>query len=108
MSYRFTAKRDEKTNNDNDPGFLSEWEPELKIFDPCCVIYKNWFGRYQIKETRVYAFWFTNIWGWKFTNGWYAMADEYGKTVFAIKDIQKAVEICEKKNRMRKVKIVRE
>jgi hypothetical protein len=87
----------------------SEWEPELEtgfgLNSDCYVITKNWLGRYYIQECTVSAFWFTNIWGWEMTNGWKLMANDYGKKVFKHDELQKAIEICEKKNRMRKVKV---
>ena len=85
----------------------NEWEPPIGMHDYCYVIYKGLFGRYKIKESRVYSFWYTGIWGWKLSNGWYIESDRYEQTVFGSDDLQKAIEACEKKNRMRKVKVAR-
>lgn len=89
----------------------SRWEtnlcPGFGSSSECFVIYKNWRGKYQIKECRVASCWFTNIWGWRLSNGWCFCADEYGETIFSHDELQKAIELCEKKNRMRKVKVVR-
>lgn len=92
------------------PEFNSEWEPPILADDfssdgLCFVIYKNWLGKYQIREEKVIEYWFTNIWGWRLSNGWCIIADEYGKTIFRHDELQKAIEICEKKNRMKKVKV---
>lgn len=91
------------------PEYRSEWQPELEpgfgTNSECYVITQNWFGRYYIQECSVESIWFTNIWGWKMTNGWCFMAEDYGKKVFKHDELQKAIEICEKKNRMRKVKV---
>ena len=40
-------------------------------------------------------------------NGWTFISDELDKTVFRYdkEELRKAIEICEKKNRMRKVKV---
>lgn len=38
-------------------------------------------------------------------NGWVLRADELGKKVFKHDELQRAIEICEKKNRMSKIKI---
>lgn len=89
--------------------YQSEWEPEIHtgfgLNSHCYVVVQNWRGRYYIQECNVVAFWFTNIWGWEMGNGWKFMADDYGKRVFRYDELQKAIEICEKKNRMRKVKV---
>ena len=85
--------------------FESVWEPEIRIGDTCFVLYKR-FGKYVIRELKVYEYWFTNIWGWKMSNGWCFQAADYGKTVFRYDELQKAIEICEKKNRLCKVKVI--
>lgn len=71
----------------------------------CYVIYRGMFGSYKIRECRVTEIWYTNMWGWRMNNGWVFSANELGKTVFKHDELQKAIEICEKKNRMRKVKV---
>lgn len=53
------------------------------------------------------SIWFTNIWGWKMHNGWTFSSDELGITVFEYDDLSRAIEICEKKNKLRKVRIKR-
>ena len=91
------------------PECKSEWQTELEpgfgTNSECYVIAQNWFGRYYTQECSVESAWFTNIWGWKMTNGWCFTAEAYGKKVFKHDELQKAIEICEKKNRMRKVKV---
>lgn len=91
--------------------YKSEWTPELEpglgTNSECYVIAQNWLGRYYIQECSVSSIWFTNIWGWKMENGWCFMGEDYGKKVFKHDELQKAIEICEKKNRMRKVKVKR-
>ena len=82
------------------PGLCGEHLKSL-----CYVIYRGLFGKYKIKECYVSEIFFTNIWGWRMNNGWCFSASEFGKTVFRHDELQKAIEICEKKNRMSKVKI---
>lgn len=73
----------------------------------CYVIYRGLFGKYKIRQCEVVEVWFTNIWGWRMDNGWTFRGDELDKTVFRYdeENLNKAIEICEKKNRMRKVKV---
>ena len=71
----------------------------------CYVIYKGLFGKYKIRQCEVMSICFTNIWSWRMDNGWQIISDELGKTVFKYDELQKAIEICERKNRMRTVKI---
>ena len=71
----------------------------------CWVLYQNWFGRWQIKEEIVCAVWYSNIWGYRLSNGWNICADELGKTLFLRDQLQQAKETCIEKNRMQKVKV---
>jgi len=71
----------------------------------CFVIYQGLFGTYKIRECYVTEVWYTNIWGWRMDNGWCYTHNELGKTVFRYNELQTAIEICEKKNRMHKVKV---
>lgn len=73
----------------------------------CYVIYRGLFGKYKIRQCEVVAIYFTNNWGWRMDNGWTFSSDELYKTVFRYDEesLNKAIEICEKKNRMRKVKV---
>ena len=85
--------------------FDSPFIPVSGLSQYCYVIYKGFFGKYKIRECIVCEIWFTNIWGWCMDNGWHITSDELGKTIFKHDELQKAIEICEKKNRMRKVKV---
>ena len=71
----------------------------------CYVIYRGWFGTYKIRECYVTKVWFDGSWGWRMDNGWSFLNNELGKTVFPYNELQIAIEICEKNNRMRKVKV---
>ena len=86
-----------------------EWIPNLNtgfgLSAHCYVIVENWRGRYYIKECVVESYWYTGIWGYKMTNGWCFEAADEGKRLFTRDELQTAIEICEKKNRMRKVRI---
>lgn len=88
------------------PERTKEWEPPLLSMDYCYAVEKR-FGKYIVREMHVYEYFFTNIWGWRMTNGRYFTADDYGEILFGHDELQKAIEICEKKNRMRRVKVVR-
>lgn len=104
---KLTAYKPESRGYDGTllPEFSSEWEPPIMLHEKCFVICKNWLGRYQVVEMRTTSFWFTNIWGWRMDNGYSFLADEYNKRIFKHEDLQNAIEICEKKNRMKKVKV---
>ena len=83
-----------------------EFEPQMGLWDYCFAVVERPF-RCIVKEFRVSGYWFTNIWGYRMTNDWCFTADDYGTKLFKADDLQKAIELCEKKNRMRKVKVVR-
>ena len=85
--------------------FDTELIPGFGLSSDCYVVVRNWFGKYYIQECSVSSIWFTNIWGWEMTNGWKFEADQYDRTVFCHSDLQKAIDVCEKKNRTRKVKV---
>lgn len=85
-------------------GKMSEWTPQIARGETCYVIYRTLFGRYKIAKCEVMGIDYTNIWSWQMTNGWFFSADKYGSTVFANRN--QAVEMCEKLNRKRKVKVV--
>lgn len=106
MSVKMTACRSAYTDEFGEhKEFQSEWEPQIHIHDYCFAVIKRG-RRYVVREHRVYSFWFTNIWGWQMENGWCYAADDYGETLFRYEDKQKAIEVCEQKNRMRKVKVI--
>ncbi len=71
----------------------------------CYILYKNWFGKWQIKEEIVAAIYYTNTYSYKMSNGWCIAANELGKTLFLYEELDKAIDICIEKNRKRKVKI---
>lgn len=107
-SYR-PAYTDEFGEHDE---WKTEWEPQICAGfglgnETHCFVIDRRFGKYIVKECYVQSYWFTNIWGWKLNNGWCITADDYGKKIFRYDELQKAIEICEKKNRLRKVKVVR-
>lgn len=111
----FTAHKDATVDYDGTE--IKEFNKEFDSpFDPfpfgglnrCCyVIYQGLFGKYKIRECEVVAIYFTNNWGWRMDNGWTFSGDELDKTVFRHdkESLNKAIEICEKENRMRKVKV---
>ena len=111
----FTAHKDAAVDYDGTE--IKEFHKELDSpFVPfpggglnkyCYVIYQGLFGKYKIRQCEVVEVWFTNIWGWRMDNGWTFISDELDKTVFKYdkENLNKAIEICEKKNRMRKVKV---
>ena len=108
---KFTAHRDSCVDYDGTeiPEYNSTFEtplwPTFGRNSYCFVVYKGLFGKYKIRECIVYGIWYTNIWGYKMDNGWCIIGDELGKTLFTKDELQKAIEICEEKNRMRKVKV---
>ena len=87
------------------PLHIGGLSPGLKSY--CYLLYQNWFGRWQIMEQYVASIWFTNIWGYKFHNGWCYTADELGTEIFLHDELEKAKEECIKRNKMRKVKVKR-
>ena len=110
MTTKLTAHHDAYTDQFGDhPERNSEWEPEIQtgkcLNGLCYVITANWFGKYYIKETFVSGYYYNGMWGWELMNGWRYQGDLYGKEIFGHADRQKAIETCEKMNRLRKVKI---
>lgn len=108
----FTAHKDAAVDYDGteikeyNSNFESPFVPHISgTSSHCYVIYRGLFGTYKIRECIVFEIWYTNIWGWRMNNGWCFRSDELGKTIFEYDELQKAIEICEKKNRMRKVKV---
>ena len=108
----FTAHKDAAVDYDGteikeyNSTFESPFIPSISGTDShCFVIYRGLFGVYKIRECIVYSIWYTNMWGWKMNNGWHFTGEDLGKTVFKHGELQKAIMICEEKNRMRKVKI---
>ena len=109
----FTAHKDAAVDYDGTEikEFDSEFDspfvpfPAVGTLGDCYVIYRGLFGKYKIRECSVTEVWFTNIWGWRMDNGWVFSENELGKTVFKHDELDTAIEICEKKNRMRKVKV---
>lgn len=112
MSITFTSHKDAAIDYDGteikeyNSTFESPFVPGLGGTDShCFIIYRVLFGAYKIRECIVYSIWYTNMWGWQMNNGWCYSEKELGKTVFKHDELQKAIEICEEKNRMRKVKV---
>lgn len=109
---KFTVHRDGYMTHDGIEfkEYSSEFEsPFIPSFDGlqrrCYVIYKGLFGKYKIRECIVDAIEYTNCWLWKMDNGWTYFAEDLDKTVFRREDLDKAIKICEEKNRLGKVKV---
>lgn len=108
MSIKLTAYRPSYTDEFGEhEERVSEWEPEIDagFHSNCYVITQNWRGKYYVKECTVLSYWYTGHWGWRMMNGWCFSAEDYGKSVFPRNELQKAIEVCEKKNRTRKVRV---
>jgi len=114
MELILTAHRDATTDYDGAEikAFDSTFESPLRpgglspsLDSYCYILYQNWFGRWQIVEQVVSQIWFTNIWGYKFRNGWCYCADELGRNIFLHDELIKAKEECIRRNKMRKVKV---
>lgn len=111
----FTAHKDMAIDYDGtqikafDSVFDSPFVPwcSAGLSNYCYVIYRGILGKYKIRESIVHGIWFTNIWGWCLDNGWKYKQDDLGKTIFIHNDeeLKKAISICERENRMRKVKV---
>lgn len=111
----FTSHKDATTDYDGTP--IKEWNTEFDCpFVPgsyngkssvCWVIYKGLFGKLKIRQCYVMNVKFTNCWLLCMDNGWEYFSDRIGTEVFEYDDLDKAIHICEEKNRMRKVKIKR-
>lgn len=71
----------------------------------CWILYQNWFGRWQIKEQVLESISYTNMWCYKFSNGWCFDVEELGKNIFLHNELSKAKEECIKRNKLRKVKV---
>ena len=71
----------------------------------CWVLYQNWFGRWQIRECYLRAIVYTNLWSYKFDNGWCYTSDQLGKEIFLRNELAKAKEECIRRNKLRKVKV---
>lgn len=71
----------------------------------CWILYQNWFGRWQIKEQVLESINYTNMWCYKFANGWCLDVEELGKTIFLYNELSKAKDECLKRNKLRKVKV---
>lgn len=75
--------------------------------DRCCwVIDRGFFGKYIIYECIIIGIEFTNIWCYHTDRCGYIMADKLGEMIFEHRDLDKAITVCEEKNRRRKIKIV--
>lgn len=112
----FSSRKDASVDYDGTP--IEEWNTEFDCpFVPggisngtsglCWVIYKGLFGKYKIRECEVDAVIFTNCWLMKMGNGWYYFAEDIGKDVFTHDELDKAIRICEEKNRLGRVKVKR-
>ncbi len=111
----FTSHKDASVDYDGTP--IKEWNTEVDCpFIPgtcggrksmCWVIYKGIFGSWKIRECYVMSVKFTNCWLLRMDNGWEYFSDRIGTEVFEHDDWEKAIRICEEKNRMRKVKVKR-
>ncbi len=111
----FTSHKDATTDYDGTP--IKEWNTEFDCpFVPgsyngtssvCWAIYKGLFGKLKIRQCYVMSVKFTNCWLLCMDNGWEYFSDRIGTEVFEYNDLDKAIHICEEKNRMRKVKIKR-
>lgn len=71
----------------------------------CWVIYKGLFGRWKIRGCYIVAVKFTNCWLLCMDNGWELFDKRIGNEIFMYDELDKAIHICEEKNRMSKVKI---
>lgn len=111
----FTSHRDAFIDYDGTE--IKEWHTEFDCpFIPgsfngkrsmCWVIYKGLFGSWEIRECYVKSVVFTNCWLLCMDNGWEYLFDRIGTYVFEYDDLEKAIHICDEKNRMRKVKVKR-
>ena len=110
---KFTAHKDEC--EDYDGTLIKGFEKDFEcFFEPrtlcsgnksrCFVIYKGFLGKWKIREEEIRAVMFTNCWflATKYTN---IFLDDIGKTVFKYDELDKAIRICEEKNRLGKVKV---
>lgn len=109
---KFTVHRDGYTTydgievNEYNSDFESPFVPGLGgLQERCYVIYKGLFGKYKIRECIVVAIEYTNCWLWKMDNGWTYFIEDLDKSVFRREDLDKAIKICEEKNRLGKVKV---
>lgn len=114
MGITFTAHKDAAVDYDGteireyNSTFESPFVPSIfgaGTNGHCYVIYRGFFGTYKIKECIVYSICYTNMWGWRMNNDWCFTEKDLGKTVFKYDELKKAIEVCEEKNRMRKVKV---
>lgn len=114
MNLVLTAHRDATTDYDGTEikAFDSTFESPLRpsglaptLDSYCYILYRNWFGRWQIMEQVVSEIWFTNMWGIRFHNGWTYYVDAIGTNIFLHDELDKAKEECLKRNKMRKVKV---
>ena len=105
----FTSFKEASTDYDGTP--IKEWRTEFNCpFVPgshhkrsvCWVMFQGLFGKWKIRQCIVVAVKFTNCWLICFDNGWEYFEDRIGKTIFEYDDLDKAIRICEEKNRMAK------
>lgn len=71
----------------------------------CFVTYKGLFGKWKIRQSIVMAVKYTNCWLLCMDNGWEYFAEDIGKEVFEPDQLQEAIELCDKRNRLRKIKV---
>ena len=111
----FTSHKEAATYYDGTP--IKEWDTEFDCpFIPgtsygrkcvCWAIHQGLFGTWKIRECYIMAVKFTNCWLLCMDNGWEFFSDRIGTEIFEYDDLDKAIRICEEKNRMRKVKVKR-
>lgn len=86
-----------------------EWEPQLVPYmglsSYCFVVKRGIFGKYRVEEHKVMQLCFDGEWSWRLSDGNLYGRNRYGITVFSYNDLPAAIEACEKKNRMMKVKV---
>ena len=85
--------------------YKSEFETKLVFGDHCFVIYKNWRGKYAVKECIVDSICFTNTWCYRMLNGHLYHVSLLGKTIFCHNELQEAIDACMKANQKQKVKV---
>ena len=74
----------------------------------CWVIDQGLFGKYKIYECIITGIEFTNVWCYHTDRCGYIMTDKLGEMIFEYHDLDRAITVCEEKNRRRKVKIIRQ
>lgn len=73
----------------------------------CWVIDQGLFGKYKIYECIITGIEFTNVWCYHTDRCGYITVDKLGEMIFEHRDLDRAITVCEEKNRRRKIKIIR-